>query len=251
LREAGLTHGVKSWLTRYLLHKIRLWDYRTANGVDYFIANSQFIARRIHKVYRREATVIHPPVATHKFTPVYTKGDFYFTASRLVPYKQVALIAEAFAQMPQRKLIIAGSGPDEAKVQKIVERAPNIQFLGYIDDATMINYLQTARAFVFAALEDFGIMPLEAQACATPVIAYGNGGVCDSLYGLDADTSTAVFFKQQTTQALINAIDEFEATTKIDLKHCELNAQRFSNENFCRQFTDFVVEKYQEFKAGH
>lgn len=174
LREAGLDKGIKSYIARMLLHKIRLWDCRTANGVDHFIANSQFIARRIKKVYGRDADVIYPPVDVNRFELNFNKEDYFFTASRLVPYKRIDLIVEAFSEMPNRKLVVIGDGPE---MQKIKSKAKtNIEILGYQPDSVMQEYMRNAKAFVFAAEEDFGIIPVEAQACGTPVIAFGKGG---------------------------------------------------------------------------
>lgn len=174
LREVGLDKGIKSYIARMLLHKIRLWDCRTANGVDHFIANSQFIARRIKKVYGRDADVIYPPVDVNRFELNFNKEDYFFTASRLVPYKRIDLIVEAFSEMPNRKLVVIGDGPE---MQKIKSKAKtNIEILGYQPDSVMQEYMRNAKAFVFAAEEDFGIIPVEAQACGTPVIAFGKGG---------------------------------------------------------------------------
>ncbi|RTK98351.1 MAG: glycosyltransferase family 4 protein [Proteobacteria bacterium] len=244
LNESGANKGLKSWIIRYLLHKIRIWDYRTAHGVDYFIANSQFIARRIKKIYGRDAVVINPPVDTEKFIPQLNKEDFYFTASRLVPYKKISLIAEAFAQMPNKRLIIAGTGPEEEKVKRIAAQSSNITYLGYITDEVMISHLQRAKGFVFAAEEDFGIIPVEAQACGTPVIAFGKGGVLDSVI-VDGEHLTGTFFKQQTIDSLIAAIQNFE---KQDIKSadCLANAQKFSITEFNKQFTKFVLTKYHD-----
>ncbi|EHC1638753.1 glycosyltransferase family 4 protein, partial [Escherichia coli] len=156
LREVGLDKGIKSYIARMLLHKIRLWDCRTANGVDHFIANSQFIARRIKKVYGRDADVIYPPVDVNRFELNFNKEDYFFTASRLVPYKRIDLIVEAFSEMPNRKLVVIGDGPE---MQKIKSKAKtNIEILGYQPDSVMQEYMRNAKAFVFAAEEDFGII---------------------------------------------------------------------------------------------
>ncbi|MBX9597998.1 MAG: glycosyltransferase family 4 protein [Burkholderiales bacterium] len=247
LREAGLLRGLKSWLTRYILHKIRLWDYRTANGVDYFVANSNFIAKRIYKVYRREAEVIYPNVDTDKFTPSTDKQDFYLTASRMVPYKKIALIAEAFALMPGKKLKIVGTGPDYKKIQQLAMSCPNIELLGFVADEQLRLLMQQAKAFVFAAEEDFGIVPVEAQACGTPVIAYARGGALETVNGLDSAASTGVFFASQTKEAIQQAILEFEQQMVITPEACVVNARRFATERFRSQFKNFVLAKYQEF----
>lgn len=247
LREAGLEQGLKSWLTRYILHKIRLWDYRTANGVDYFVANSNFIAKRIYKVYRREAEVIYPNVDTDKFTRSLDKRDFYLTASRMVPYKKIALIAEAFTAMPDKKLKIVGTGPDYKKIQQLAANCPNIELLGFVADEQLKLLMQQAKAFVFAAEEDFGIVPVEAQACGTPVIAYGRGGALETVNGLDSTAPTGVFFASQTTEAIQQAVSEFEQQSVITPEVCAANALRFTTERFRSQFKNFVLAKYQEF----
>lgn len=182
LRESGLDKGIKGWLARWMLHKLRIWDVRTANGVDVFVANSRFIARRIWKVYRREAEVIYPPVDVESFPLHEEKEDFYLAASRMVPYKRMDLIVEAFATMPDKRLVVIGEGPEFEKVK--AKAGPNVELLGYQGSEVLRDYMQRARAFVFAAEEDFGIMPVEAQACGTPVIAFGKGGVLETIRGV-------------------------------------------------------------------
>lgn len=250
LREAGITRGLKSWLTRYILHKIRLWDYRTANGVDYFVANSNFIARRIFKVYRRDANVIYPNVDIDKFTLQSDKQDYYLTASRLVPYKKIVLIAEAFAKMPDKQLKIVGTGPDQKKIAALVAAAPNIEYLGFVEDNGLVNLMQNAKAFVFAAEEDFGIIPVEAQACGTPVIAYGRGGSLETVNGLNSSCPTGVFFNEQKIDSILAAISQFENQNVITSDNCRQNALRFSAPRFRSEFQQFVERKYQEFCAS-
>ncbi|HEA2204628.1 TPA: glycosyltransferase family 4 protein, partial [Escherichia coli] len=208
LREVGLDKGIKSYIARMLLHKIRLWDCRTANGVDHFIANSQFIARRIKKVYGRDADVIYPPVDVNRFELNFNKEDYFFTASRLVPYKRIDLIVEAFSEMPNRKLVVIGDGPE---MQKIKSKAKtNIEILGYQPDSVMQEYMRNAKAFVFAAEEDFGIIPVEAQACGTPVIAFGKGGALETIRPLGVDKPTGLFFQKQTVADIIEAVTNFD-----------------------------------------
>lgn len=246
LKESGLDRGIKSWLVRWILHKIRLWDLRTANGVDAFVANSEFIARRIWKVYRRRAHVIYPPVDIHAFTLEDKKDDFYLVASRLVPYKRVPLIIEAFSHMPHRKLVVVGDGPDLRKCRSIAAR--NVEVLGRQSLATLRQYMQKARAFVFAAEEDFGIVPLEAQACGTPVIAFGKGGVLESVRGLNHPDPTGMFFLSQDTHAIIDAVEEFDRKCELFRPAaCRMNAERFSQDRFRVEFTDFVEKTWSEF----
>ncbi len=242
LQEAGLKKGIKGYIAKHILHKMRIWDQRTANGVDHFIANSQFIARRIWKVYRREATVIHPPVYTHLFLPHAKKEDFYLAASRFVPYKKMGLIVEAFADMPDKKLVVIGDGPE---FKKTLEKAKhNIEMLGFQPTETLIHYLQRAKALVFAAEEDFGVVPLEAQACGTPVIAFGKGGALETVNDLDHANPTGIFFNEQSVVSIIKAVHEFEMhQEKFTLENCTANAARFSAEIFREQFKQFVMEK--------
>lgn len=204
LREAGLDKGIKSYIARMLLHKIRLWDCRTANGVDHFIANSQFIAKRIKKVYGREADVIYPPVDVNKFVLNQNKDDYYFTASRMVPYKRIDLIVEAFSEMPNKKLVVIGDGPEMQKIKSKAKK--NVEILGYQPDSVMQEYMQNAKAFVFAAEEDFGIIPVEAQACGTPVIAYGKGGALETVRSLGVEKPTGIFFQEQSVADILSLI---------------------------------------------
>ncbi|MFC4769943.1 glycosyltransferase family 4 protein [Effusibacillus consociatus] len=242
LKESGLDTGVKGWLTKYLLYKIRLWDYRTANGVDRFVANSQFIARRIHKVYGRDADVIYPPVDVEAFTFCDSKEDFYLTASRMVPYKKIDLIVEAFSQMPDKKLVVIGDGPDFEKV--CAKAGKNVTLLGYQPFHVLKDYMQHARAFVFAAEEDFGITSVEAQACGTPVIAYGKGGALETIRGLNADNPTGVFFNEQTWSSLVDAVKLFDRDGGgIIPQDCRDNSLRFSTERFQQEFRRYVGEQ--------
>ncbi len=246
LNEAGISKGFKSWLTRIILHKIRMWDYRTANNVDYFIANSEFIARRINKVYRRESTVIYPPVDIDKFTCVTDKEDYYLTASRLVPYKKIALIAQTFAALPDKKLKIVGSGPERGKIEQLIKGHANIEYLGFVPDQQLTDLMQRAKAFVFAAEEDFGIIPVEAQACGTAVVAYAKGGTLETVVGLENEQPTGVLFAEQTKDSIIAAIELFEQQQVITPANCRSNSERFSNARFCRQFKKFVAERFHK-----
>ena len=242
LRETGLDKRKRGWLARYFLHKLRAWDFRSAYGVDYLLANSNFIAKRINKVYRREATVIYPPIDVARFKPGTHKSDYYLAASRLVPYKKIDLIVEAFQLMPDKKLIVIGDGPEAKKIQ--AKAGANVTCLGYQSDDVLIEHLQQAKAFIFAAEEDFGLMPLEAQACGTPVIAYGKGGALETVRGLDKDNPTGLFFNEQTVACLVDALQRFEKQTHfITPEHCIANAAQFHPERFKDQLLSFVKEK--------
>ncbi|XXD09010.1 glycosyltransferase family 4 protein [Klebsiella sp. R445] len=247
LREAGLNSGFKAMLARFLLHKIRMWDCRTANGVDHFIANSKFIARRIKKVYGRTADVIYPPVDVERFKLQEIKQDYYLTASRLVPYKRMDLIVEAFSHMPDKKLVVIGDGPEMKKIQSKATR--NIELLGYQSDIVLQEHMQNAKAFVFAAEEDFGITPVEAQACGTPVIAYGKGGALETICPLGSEKPTGLFFYKQDVTSIINAITTFEAGIEAFMpESCRENAMRFSIERFNNEISLYVKNKWDLFE---
>jgi glycosyltransferase involved in cell wall biosynthesis len=243
LRESGLDKGLKSWLARWLLHQMRLWDSRTANGVDVLIANSAFIARRIQKVYRRPAEVIYPPVNVVDFSLCVEKEEFYLTASRFVPYKRVDLIVEAFSQLGVRQLIAIGDGGNAKQLRAIA--GENVKFLGYLPPIELQQYMQRAKAFVFAAEEDFGITPVEAQACGTPVIAYGKGGVLETVRGLDHDRPTGVFFTEQTVESLKTAIVSFEQhKDRITPHNCRDRATYFAPERFQQEFSNAIARAW-------
>ncbi len=244
LRESGLTSGVKAWAARVILSFMRIWDSRTAAGVDEFIAISHFIRRRIKKVYRRSSTVIYPPVDVDQFSIGARREDFYFTASRMVPYKKIDLIVEAFTAMPEKKLIVIGDGPDFEKIR--AKSGANVTLLGYQPYEVLHDHLQRARAFVFAAEEDFGIAPLEAQACGTPIIAYGRGGALETLCETSTEV-TGVYFSEQTIDSIQTAIRRFEGLS-FSPEACRANALRFSPDRFRREFTNFVTDQWRKFQ---
>ncbi|WP_168793512.1 glycosyltransferase family 4 protein [Paraburkholderia aromaticivorans] len=235
LREANLTHGPKSWAARALLHYLRRWDSHSANGVDRLIANSHFVARCVMKTYRRDAAVIPQPVDVHKFELCTRKEDFYLTVSRLVPYKRIDLIVETFNATPHRKLVVIGDGPEMAAIR--AKAGPNVTILGYQPFEVLKDHLQRARAFVFAAEKDFGIVALEAQACGTPVIAFGKGGALETVVPIGEAHPTGVYFAHQTVVSMLEAIDRFERQRdQITPAACRANAERFSPAVFRRAF---------------
>jgi glycosyltransferase involved in cell wall biosynthesis len=246
LEESGLTSGIRALIARWLLHKIRIWDVRTANGVNQFIAISNFIARRIQKVYGRESTVIYPPVDTDQFSPRSNKEEFYLVASRMVPYKKTSLIVEAFRGLPDKKLIVIGDGP---KFEDVRRNLPgNVTLLGFQPNPVLTEYMQRARAFVFAAEEDFGIVCVEAQACGTPVIAYGKGGALETISGLNSAEPTGVFFDEQSIASIQQAIQKFERERgRITPEACRRNALRFGIQRFRSEFSDFIAQEWANF----
>lgn len=249
LKESGLEQRWVGWLARWFLHKIRLWDVRTQYGVDTFIANSGFIARRIHRVYGRAATVIYPPVDVNAFELNENKADFYLTASRMVPYKRLDLIVDAFTAMPDKQLVVIGDGPDFDKIR--ARAGTNVRLLGYQSFAVLRDYMQRAKAFVFAAEEDFGITPVEAQACGTPVIAFGKGGALETVRGPTyGDQTTGRFFGEQSVAAVCQAVEAFEGSPAIAPSACRHNAERFSIDVFREKFTELVEAQWRLFKQN-
>ncbi|SEI67193.1 Glycosyltransferase involved in cell wall bisynthesis [Allopseudospirillum japonicum] len=247
LQESGLTSGLKSALVRYLLHKLRLWDYASAARVDTFIANSAYIQRRIRTCYRREADVIYPPVAVANL-PVNlgVRESFYVTASRLVPYKKIDLIVRAFQSHPERTLIVIGEGPQLAQIRQLAAPYAHIQVLGYQADAQLQDYLARAQAFIFAAEEDFGILPVEAQALGTCVVAYGRGGLSESI----RDGHTGYLYRQQTPEALNAALATLEAERRhwqakdyADFaRACRIQAEKFQHQHFIEAMQALIAQ---------
>lgn len=238
LKDTG--NSLTGLAKRYLLHRLRQWDVLSANRVDYFIANSHHIARRIWRCYRREATVIYPPVNTDGFIFLPQKEDFYLTVSRLVSYKQVSLIVRAFNEL-QKPLVIIGTGPEMEKIKK--EAKCNIQVLGWQPDDVVKNYMSSAKAFVYAACEDFGIAPVEAQACGTPVIAYGAGGTLETVTDIRSESGkgTGILFKTQTEAAIVEAVEAFESYGgKFNPEYARLHAAQFSPQIFVQRYLNFL-----------
>jgi glycosyltransferase involved in cell wall biosynthesis len=243
LRESGKEKGIQSWLIRWILHQIRKWDYRTPNGVDEFIAISHYIARRIWKVYRRESLVVYPPVDVNYFELHEQKEDFFVTASRMVPYKQIQLIVKTFSELPEEKLVVIGDGPQFKKIKALA--ASNIELLGFQSTDVLRAYLQRAKALVFASEEDFGIVPVEAQACGTPVIAYRKGGALETVI----PGKTGIFFAEQTVLSLKQAIKKFNnIETCWNPQAIRKNAQRFNKEQFQQKIQNFIEETWQEYQ---
>jgi glycosyltransferase involved in cell wall biosynthesis len=237
LAEAGLARGPLKYLAMAMLHYIRMWDSRTSSAVDHFIANSEFVARRIQKVYRRDSSVIYPPVDVDDFPMGGNREDFYVVVARLVPYKRVGLLLEAFRLLPERRLVVIGEGPLLAKLRR--EAPANVTLLGSQSFDSMRGYLQRARAFLYGAEEDFGISIVEAQACGTPVISYGSGGARETVI----ENETGFFFDRQTPESVADAIRAFEASeNNFSPDLIRANAQRFSAEVFRSRYRSFVLD---------
>lgn len=242
INESGLNKGLKGLIAKYALHKIRMWDLSTANRVDYFIANSSHVAKRIKKIYNRDAEVIYPPVDTDLFSCVSEKDDYYLIISRFVPYKKVDVVVEAFSKMPDKKLLVVGSGPDEKKIKNLA--SSNIEILGHQNQNELIKLIQKAKAFVFAAEEDFGITIVEAQSCGTPVIAYKIGGASETVI----DGKTGILFSEQTAESVIQAVKNFENASLSAPDLISRHALNFSRKTFEQNISNFIQEKFSVFK---
>ena len=241
--------GLPGILTRQLLHRLRQWDAISANRVDYFVANSRHTAQRIWRCYRRKAEVIYPPVNIERFSVQPDKQDFYLTVSRLVSYKKVSLIVQAFNQLG-RPLVVIGSGPELPLIRKMAK--PNVRVLGWQPAEVVEKYMAEAKAFVYAACEDFGMALVEAQACGTPVIAYGAGGALETVLDIQQhpDLGTGVFFAQQSPAALIKAVDTFEASQPaFSPKRVRANADKFAPTICKERYMAYLDHCYQEFEA--
>lgn len=250
LREMHLLTGPKSWFARWQLHKIRTWDVCSNNSVDHFVANSRFVARRISKFYGRPSAIVNPPVDTLLFNLETNKDDYYVAAGRFVPFKRIDLVAEAFSAMPDKKLILLGDGPEMEKIRG--KAGPNVQFLGFQPAATVRQYLAKARGFIFPSEEDFGIVPVEAMACGTPVIAFAKGGALETVIGLDNQNDrnpTGLFFHEQSAKSICNAVVEFEkASSRFDPTYIHNHAAYFSIDNFKARLAseiEMALDKYK------
>lgn len=240
LRESGLESGFKGVLARIVLHYIRSFDVRSSNSVDFFISNSKFVSRRVSKFYRRKSDVIYPPVDVENFNLAIEKDEYYVTASRIVPYKRMDLIVDAFKSMPDKRLYVIGDGPGFRELVASAQGFDNIKILGYLSFDGLRSYLEKAKAFIFAAEEDFGIAPVEALACGTPVIAYGKGGARETVI----ENETGVFFYSQTAEAITESVRRFESLGgSIKPERCRAQAERFSPDIFRHRFRA-LVNKY-------
>jgi glycosyltransferase involved in cell wall biosynthesis len=232
LRAAGMDRGVRGWAARLILERLRRWDARSAEGVDVLLANSAHVAARILKAYGRQAEVLYPPVDVDGFPLREEKEGFYLTVSRLEPYKRVDLLVKAFARIPQRKLIVVGGG---AQLGRLRSMAPaNVELAGRLPTSRVVDYMQRARAFLFAGIEDFGIVMAEAQACGTPLVAFGRGGAAEIVR-----EDTGILFGEQTADAVIDAVRRLEAR-EFPARNCRQNARRFDRALFRQRFGELL-----------
>ncbi len=256
LNNAGLGK-LKRMFAEYFLHRYRIWDSIAGNRVDYYFANSNFVARRIAKIYRRKACVLNPPVRCNEFS-IGTAGDYYLVLGQLVPYKRVDLAVEAFKLMPDKKLIIAGSGPNEKILKK--DAPANIEFISDVSDTRKVELFKGCKAFLFPGVEDYGITPLEAQACGRPVIGYKCGGILDTVRGVDSENAnlfdsnkhTGMFFNDQHPESIKDAIEQFELHVEGALNPGVIrnHTEKFDAKHFSDKFQKFVMLYFEDFRKN-
>jgi glycosyltransferase involved in cell wall biosynthesis len=245
LSTTGLGHGWKGALVRRQLDRLREWDRANSARVTTFVANSEHIRDRIRRCYDRAAAVVYPPIDTGFFTPALPSCEpaartTFVTGSHWVPYKRMDLVVAAFRRMPDKRLIVTGDGPEARRIRDAA--GPNVEFVGLVPEHRLRELLQGARAFVFAAEEDFGMLPVEAQACGTPVIAYGRGGVLETVIPLGKPRATGVLFGEQSVDAIIAAVAAFERDASIfSVRACRAHAERFDVTRFRAGFSDVVA----------
>jgi glycosyltransferase involved in cell wall biosynthesis len=221
-------------------HYLRQWDFQAAQRVDYFVANSAYIARRIHTYYRRESTIIYPPVDTTHGYIADTTGDYYLSVGRLTHTKRLDLVIEACNRLG-RPLVIAGTGREERRLKTIA--GPTIKFLGRVADDDLPDLYARCRAFIFAADEDFGIVPVEAQSFGRPVIALGKGGVLETVLSGDREDTTGVLFAEQTVESVVGGILRFEEIEKsFDPKFIRAHARQFDTTVFVSAIREYVAD---------
>jgi glycosyltransferase involved in cell wall biosynthesis len=223
-----------------LLDRLQKWDRSVSSRVDRFITNSQHVRQRIKDCYDRDAKVIHPPVDIERFSVSSSHDDYYLVLSAMVPYKRIDLAVQAFNQNGKR-LVIAGGGPDFHRLRAMAKQ--NVEFVPSPDDTRVECLYAGCRALIFPGAEDFGIVPLEAQASGKPVIAYGRGGALETVIGMDdSDTApTGIFFHHQTIADLQAAIDRFEESEALFTpQNCRRNAERFNCSRFKSEMTAFI-----------
>lgn len=240
IEDNGLKKGLKGAFVKWVLHRIRIWDQSSVPRVNSYIANSHYIARRIQKIYGRSSAVIFPPADTIKFTPSSQRSSYYFAAARMVPYKKLDLIAEAFTQMPDKQLIIAGNGEQLDKIRS--KSGTNVVIKDHLSHDEFVTHLKESKAFVYAAEEDFGIVMAEAQAAGIPVIAFKKGGASDIIM----DEKTGVLFEEQTVESLIKGVTRFESLA-FDTHFISAHARRFSAADFREKLRNHVEECCREF----
>lgn len=242
---------ISGFVQDFFLSKIRVWDSVASKRPDFTIANSRYVSDWHFHRHGIRSSIVYPPVDVNHFSSYYqtAKDDYYIVVGRLEPYKRIDLIVKAFNAIG-RRLLVLGDG-SMLPALKQMAREPNIEFLGHQDSTTVAQLIARAKAFVFISREDFGIAPLEAQACGTPVIAYGRGGASETINGLPAPNATGLFFDTQTSEAIEEAVQIFE-TQEAELRpeDCRKNAERFGQSRFREEFRNTVERLWSEFQHG-
>lgn len=251
VESVGKILGMRRALVRLILHYLRIWDARSANGVDVFVANSAYVARRALKAYRRDCRVVHPPVDTSRFAALHSEKrdpNLFITVSRLTPLKRIDVMIDAFRELPDCRLVVIGDGAERAALE---ESAPaNVTFTGFVSDTEVLDWMGRASAFLFAAEEDFGISPVEAQACGLPVVALGRGGACETVRDIDTHVHqpTGVLFPEQSATALRAAIARLrQHRDAFAAEACRSQAAAFSRDRFRREIIDVVDETLEQY----
>jgi glycosyltransferase involved in cell wall biosynthesis len=241
-------HKFKNLFISFFSNYLRLWDVTSSARVDDFIAISKHVQKRIRKFYRRESTIIYPPVDCDFFCPSVSadkKGDYYLMVTAMAPYKRVDIAIEAFNQLG-KSLLIIGEGQGLRSLKKMAKK--NIEFFGWQSDEKVRNYYRGCRAFIFPGEEDFGIAPVEAQACGSPVIAYARGGILESVVPFPQENPTGIFFNHPTPESLITAVELFERKMdQFDSRLTRENALRFDKKRFREEMSSFIESRYREF----
>lgn len=230
--------GPLSRLLPPLLTWLRVWDFQAAQRVDHFVSISRAIQQRVQTYYRRDSTVIYPPVDTERFMTDEPAGEYDLIVSRLVPYKRIDLAVKAYTRLG-RRLVIIGDGRDREALEAIA--GPNVQFLGRVSDDELRGWIAGCRAFVFPGEEDFGIAPLEAQAAGRPVIAYAAGGALDTV----VDSETGIFFHEPTPVALADAVRRLDSML-FNPTTIRAHARRFDKRHFSTTLREFVEQAWTE-----
>jgi glycosyltransferase involved in cell wall biosynthesis len=242
LRSPTLRSPIRSIAFRLMAHYLRIWDTGAAQRVDHFVAISHWVAQRVWRTYRRRAEVIYPPVEVERFRPATPREEYFLTVCRLVPYKRVPVLVEAFNRL-DRPLLVVGDGPERRRLE--AQAGPNVRFLGWVTEERLADLLSRARAFVFAAEEEFGIAAVEAQAAGCPVIAYGRGGLRETV----VEGTTGHFFPDPTADSLIDAVRNFESRPSVyEAGQIRENALRFGRKRFEEEFRRMLDEQWERFR---
>lgn len=245
LEESG---SIRRKLLHFVIPFIRKWDIETSAKVHYFIANSKHIQEQIKSIYHRDSTLIYPPVKIDTFTlNPHPRHNYYLALGRFVSYKKMAVVIEAFRRMPDKKLVLIGDGYDDKEIKKILAVSPNVLWLGYLPNDRLLEYMQWAKACVFAAKEDFGIMCAEVQATGTPVLALRNGGYLETV----VEGVSGYFFEEQDAESIAQAVTYFEEHPLCDHIAIRNSVLKFSDQRFRTELTTFLHEAQQKYAAKH